>query len=166
MPVRLAGTGQAADAAEEGGENASAEAANGEPAALEPLPELRINNERVKIGNGYTGPAIMATYVGHGAALPLVRDMLRAYAAAHGEIITDRAFEEMLSDMATTQPEDSEYRVYWPVYAYGTGPSPEEIAAAEAAAAAAKAAEEAAKAAAEAGEAPAEAEPAEADPAG
>lgn len=167
VPVRLAGAGQAADAAEEGDDSAADGGASGEPAPLEPLPELRITNERVKVGSGYTGPAIMATYVGHGAALPLVRDMLRAFAAAHGEVITDRAFEEMLSDMATTQPEDSEYRVYWPVYAFGTGPSAEQIAAAEAAAAAAKAAaDEAAKAAAEAGEAPAEAAPAEGDPTG
>lgn len=105
IPVRLAGTGVDEDSED-------AEAA---PAELVPLPELRLSNERVKLGTGYTGPAVMANYTGHPAALPLVRDMLRAYAAAHGEYITDRAFEEQLSDMATTQPEDSQYRVYWPV---------------------------------------------------
>src|SRR5690606_6017973 len=38
----------------------------------------------VSFGPGYAGCALVAEYVGHPAALPLVRDMLRSFAAAHG----------------------------------------------------------------------------------
>jgi len=108
VPVRVPGASVDAEESEE-------EAA---PAELQPLPELRIANERVKVGVSYAGPALVADFTGHPATLPLIRDMIRAYAAAHGEVVTDRAFEEQLSDIATTQPEDSEYRVYWPVLPY------------------------------------------------
>jgi hypothetical protein len=120
VPVRVAGSAPIAEESEEpatdealaAGEEGMDEAA---VPPLEPLPELRLASDRVKLGQSYAGPAVVANYVGHPAALPLVRDMLRAYAAAHGEVVTDRAFEEQLSDIATTQPEDSEYQVYWPV---------------------------------------------------
>lgn len=120
VPVRVAGSVPAAEESEEmqegeadvAGDDAAA------PVALDPLPELRLANERVKVGVSYAGPAVVSEFKGHPATLPLIRDMLRAYAAAHGEVVTDRAFEEQLSDIATTQPEDSEYRVYWPVLPY------------------------------------------------
>lgn len=119
VPVRAAGSAPLAEdseaAATDGALAAAEEDGDAIAPPLEPLPELQLASDRVKLGESYAGPAVVANYVGHPAALPLVRDMLRAYAAAHGEVITDRAFEEQLSDIATTQPEDSEYRVYWPV---------------------------------------------------
>jgi hypothetical protein len=59
--------------------------------------------------------ALRAAYVGHPAALPLVRDMLRSFAAANGYDVHDRAFEKYLSEIDSTQPEDAEFYVYWPI---------------------------------------------------
>jgi hypothetical protein len=84
------------------------------PPALPPLPGLKLP-EGIQQGVGYGGRALMAMYAGHPAALPLVRDMLRSYAAAHGETIHDRAFEEYLTDIDSTASEDAEFHVYWPV---------------------------------------------------
>ncbi|MFA5683738.1 MAG: SRPBCC family protein [Lysobacteraceae bacterium] len=81
---------------------------------LEPLEGLNLP-ENVLQAPGYSGRAVRAVYKGHPAALPLVRDMLRSYASAHGEAIHDRAFEEYLSDIDSTAAEDAEFNVYWPV---------------------------------------------------
>lgn len=69
----------------------------------------------VKIGLSYEGRALKAAYRGHPAALPVVRDQLRAWAETRGEKVHDRAFEEYLQDIETTAAEDGEFNVYWPV---------------------------------------------------
>lgn len=84
------------------------------PPALPPIEGLRLP-EGIQQTVSYSGRVLQAKYVGHPAALPLVRDMLRSYAAAHGESIHDRAFEEYMSDIETTSPEDAEFNVYWPI---------------------------------------------------
>jgi hypothetical protein len=66
-------------------------------------------------GTSYAGLALVADYQGHPAALPLVRDMLRSYAAAHGLAVHDRSFEEYLTDIADTAAEEAKFKVYWPV---------------------------------------------------
>jgi hypothetical protein len=81
------------------------------PAPLEGL-TLPTN---VLAGQSYAGRALSADYQGHPAALPLVRDMLRSYAAAFGETIHDRAFEEYLTEIEETSPEEARFTVYWPI---------------------------------------------------
>ncbi len=79
-----------------------------------PLEDLRLP-DNVRQGQSYGGRVLMAAYRGHPAALPLIRDQLRSYAAAHGENLHDRAFEEYLSEIAETAAEDAQFRVYWPI---------------------------------------------------
>lgn len=81
------------------------------PAPLEGL-NLPTN---VLLGQSYAGRALVTDYQGHPAALPLVRDMLRSYAAAFGESIHDRAFEEYLTEIEDTAPEEARFSVYWPI---------------------------------------------------
>jgi hypothetical protein len=66
-------------------------------------------------GQSYGGLALVADYEGHPAALPLVRDMLRSYAAAHGLTVHDRSFEEYLTEIADTSAEEARFKVYWPI---------------------------------------------------
>ena len=98
-------------------------AATTEPAApvdltIEPAPAplegLRLPSN-VLSGQSYAGKALMTEYQGHPAALPLIRDMLRSYAAAFGETIHDRSFEEYLSEITETSPEEARFKVYWPI---------------------------------------------------
>ena len=79
-----------------------------------PLEGLRLP-DNVRQGHSYAGRVLMAAYRGHPAALPLIRDQLRSYAASHGENLHDRAFEEYLSEIAETAAEDAQFRVYWPI---------------------------------------------------
>ena len=81
------------------------------PPALE---DLRLP-ENVHSGQSYAGRVVMAPYRGHPAALPLIRDQLRSYAAAFGEQLQDRAFEEYLTEIEETAAEDAQFRVYWPI---------------------------------------------------
>src|SRR5690606_41049631 len=78
----------------------------------------------VSFGPGYAGCALVAEYVGHPAALPLVRDMLRSFAAAHGYEIHSRAFEEYLSPMEEMELGDAHFQVYWPVVHPNNPPPP------------------------------------------
>lgn len=71
--------------------------------------------ENVVSGVTYGGPVLMTDYAGHPASLPLIRDMLRAYAATHGLAVTDRAYEEYLTEISETSVEDSTFKVYWPI---------------------------------------------------
>lgn len=81
------------------------------PAPLEGL-SLPSN---VLAGQSYAGRALSTDYQGHPAALPLIRDMLRSYAAAHGLTIHDRSFEEYLTEISDTAAEESRFKVYWPI---------------------------------------------------
>jgi hypothetical protein len=72
-------------------------------------------SETVKQGVSYGGRVLSTTYAGHPAALPLLRDQLRAYAATHGDQVQDRAFEEYLTDITTTAAEDAQFKIYWPI---------------------------------------------------
>jgi hypothetical protein len=83
-------------------------------AEMEPMEGLNLP-DNVFQGVGYGGRALRAAYTGHPAALPLVRDMLRSFAAANGYDVHDRAFEKYLSEIDSTQPEDAEFHVYWPI---------------------------------------------------
>ncbi|MGQ0801706.1 MAG: SRPBCC family protein [Pseudomarimonas sp.] len=84
------------------------------PKVLEPLEGLTLP-ENVLQGQSYAGRALTTAYVGHPAALPLIRDMLRSYAAANGEDIQDRAFEEYLTEISETSAEEAQFNVYWPI---------------------------------------------------
>lgn len=80
---------------------------------LEPLEGLRLP-EKVQQGVAYTGKALKAHFAGHPATLPLIRDMVRAYAATHGLPVHDRAFEEYLNEL-NTSVDQTEFEVYWPI---------------------------------------------------
>jgi hypothetical protein len=84
------------------------------PPALPLLDGLKLP-ETVQQGVSYGGRVLSTTYAGHPAALPLLRDQLRAYAATHGEVVQDRAFEEYLTDITTTAAEDAQFKIYWPI---------------------------------------------------
>jgi hypothetical protein len=84
-----------------------------EPAPA-PLEGLNLPSN-VLAGQSYAGRALVTEYQGHPAALPLIRDMLRSYAASHGETIHDRSFEEYLSEITETAPEEARFNVYWPI---------------------------------------------------
>lgn len=71
--------------------------------------------EKVVSGVTYGGKVLYTDYAGHPASLPLVRDMLRAYAATHGLLVHDRAYEEYLTEISETAAEDSTFKVYWPI---------------------------------------------------
>lgn len=79
-----------------------------------PLEGLRLP-DNIRVGQSYGGRVVSAPYKGHPAALPLIRDQLRSYAAAFGEQLQDRAFEEYLTEIADTAAEDAQFRVYWPI---------------------------------------------------
>ena len=108
--------------------NTEATAANQQPAAedvtsapaaeslaqpLAPLEGLRLP-EKVQQGVAYTGKALKAHYAGHPASLPLIRDMVRAYAATHGKPVHDRAFEQYLNEL-NVSVDQTEFEVYWPI---------------------------------------------------
>lgn len=69
----------------------------------------------VLVGQSYAGKALSSDYQGHPAALPLIRDMLRSYAAAHGYTIHQRSFEDYLTEITETAAEEARFKVYWPV---------------------------------------------------
>ena len=92
-----------------------------EPAPAIEVPEL---TGEVKFGQSYGGCALKAEYSGHPAALPLVRDMLRSYAASHGFQIHQRAYEEYLSTMEEIDLGDARFNIYWPVEHPSNPPMP------------------------------------------
>ena len=79
-----------------------------------PLEGLRLP-DNIRVGQSYGGRVVAAPYKGHPAALPLIRDQLRSYAAAFGEQLQDRAYEEYLTEISDTAAEDAQFRVYWPI---------------------------------------------------
>ena len=110
-----AANGEAEAVADSDGEAADeAEADETLLAAPEPLEGLNLP-DNVHSGQSYGGRVVVAPYRGHPAALPLIRDQLRSYAAAHGEQLHERAFEEYLTEIDETAAEDALFRVYWPI---------------------------------------------------
>lgn len=79
-----------------------------------PLEDLKLP-DNIRAGQSYGGRVVSAPFQGHPAALPLIRDQLRSYAAAFGEHLQDRAFEEYLTEITETAAEDARFRVYWPI---------------------------------------------------
>lgn len=136
IPVAHEGEGVApeqaaqAPAAAEEGEDAAEPVASDEPppgefplptadqvdlAAPAPLGELKLP-EDIKTGVSYGGRVLVIHYTGHPAALPQqLHPTMRSYAAAHGEVIRDRVFDEQLTEMQDTEAARSRYRVYWPI---------------------------------------------------
>lgn len=131
QPIRKKGTGPAPQAEAPVGDEAEAGAEGGSAAATaagvktsaaenlplaEPIaPESITLEGAVLLGRSYEGEALKAVYKGHPAGLPVVRDQLRAYAATHGYVVQDRAFEVYLQDIESVSSEDSTFDVYWPV---------------------------------------------------
>jgi len=117
IPVRRA-VPAAADAAQ-----ASSEVVEEAPAMAAPAmqqgPTVAFEGlnlpENVESGVTYGGKVLMTDYAGHPASLPLIRDMLRAYAATHGLLVHDRAYEEYLTEITETAAEESTFKVYWPI---------------------------------------------------
>lgn len=114
------------------GADASNAAATDAPAApvdmtIQPYPApiegLRLPTN-VLSGQTYAGLALSTDYQGHPAALPLIRDMLRSYGAAHGITIHDRTFEEYLTEITETAAEEARFKVYWPIQGGVVPPAP------------------------------------------
>lgn len=118
IPVRKpdpAAAAAEASAAAPAVESAVAVAAPAAPApAVAPLEGLNLP-EGIVSGVTYGGRVVMTDYAGHPASLPLIRDMLRAYAATHGLVVHDRGYEEYLTEITETAAEDSTFKVYWPI---------------------------------------------------
>lgn len=83
-------------------------------AAATPIEGLNLP-EGIVSGVTYGGRVVTTDYAGHPASLPLIRDMLRAYAATHGLRVHDRGYEEYLTEISETSAEDSTFKVYWPI---------------------------------------------------
>ncbi len=98
-------------------DSATPDAATPPPLAIKLLPPIEglTLPENVMQGQSYGGRGLKTNYVGHPAALPLIRDQLRSYAAANGEDVQDRAFEEYLTEIADTSAEEASFNVYWPI---------------------------------------------------
>ncbi|MCB1567994.1 MAG: SRPBCC family protein [Xanthomonadales bacterium] len=116
----LAAPAQEPAAADEAAEQTPAEATAGAaPQAVDLTPPPALEGlklpDNVHAGQSYGGRILMATYRGHPAALPLIRDQLRSYAAAYAEQVQDRPFEEYLTEIEETAAEDAQFRVYWPI---------------------------------------------------
>lgn len=80
-----------------------------------PLGELKLP-EDIKAGVSYGGRVLVTPYHGHPAALPMqLHHQMRAFAAAYGEVVQDRVFDEHLTEIEETEAADSRYRVYWPI---------------------------------------------------
>ncbi len=116
IPIRPASA--AASEGEQG-----AEAAEAAPVAAQtpvttvaatPIEGLNLP-EGIVSGVTYGGKVLTTDYAGHPASLPLIRDMLRAYAATHGLSVHDRGYEEYLTEISETVAEDSTFKVYWPI---------------------------------------------------
>jgi len=115
IPVRLPAAAEAAEpAAQLEPVNAAVADAQSAPAALPPIEGLTLPDTVVQ-ASSYAGRALKTTYVGHPAALPLIRDKLRSYAAANGEEVHDRAFEVYLTEIDQTSAEEASFEVYWPI---------------------------------------------------
>jgi len=67
---------------------------------------------------GYTGKALVTTWTGSPAGLPLTRLALKAYAMSLGYRFnenTNRYFDVMLTDPATTADDEQQFKVYLPI---------------------------------------------------
>ncbi len=117
VPVRKAGSASTTAAP-------TAPAVEGEVAAPAPAPEpvvaatekLSIKVEGPVKAEFYpTVKTVNTKFVGSALSLVMVRDMVRAYALAHGYKPTDRAFDEYLGSIDTQNDTTSQYVVYWPI---------------------------------------------------
>lgn len=116
IPIRSASAIASAD--EEGAEAAAATPVPTQApvtaVVASPIEGLNLP-EGIVSGVTYGGKVVTTDYAGHPASLPLIRDMLRAYAATHGLRVHDRGYEEYLTEISETVAEDSTFKVYWPI---------------------------------------------------
>lgn len=103
-------------------DQAAADEAAPEPAAPTPGQMDRKGNLVVS-GNvvartGYSGKALVASWMGSPAGLPLTRLALKAYAMSMGYRFnenTNRYFDVMITDPATVADDEQEFKVYLPI---------------------------------------------------
>ncbi len=69
----------------------------------------------VKFEHTQATRAVMTTFTGYMAGLENVRNAMRAWAAAHGYEIKDRAYEDYKSGIAGSFTADGQFDVYWPI---------------------------------------------------
>ena len=73
---------------------------------------------RVRAHTGYAGKALVTTWIGSPAGLPLMRLSLKAFALAHGyhfNETTGRYFDQLLTDPATTPDDEQQFKVFLPI---------------------------------------------------
>ncbi|HVJ62722.1 MAG TPA: hypothetical protein VM555_08420, partial [Tahibacter sp.] len=66
----------------------------------------------------YTGKALVTTWVGSPAGLPLMRLALKAFAMSRGYKFNDnmnKYFDQTLTDPATTAQDEQQFKVYLPI---------------------------------------------------
>lgn len=115
VPVRKAGASASATDAPAAVEGDAAPAALPAPvvAASEKL-NIKVEGP-VKAELYPSVKTINTKFTGSALSLVMVRDMVRAYALAHGYKPTDRAFDEYLGSIDTQNDTTSQYVVYWPI---------------------------------------------------
>lgn len=77
-----------------------------------------IVTEKVVARTGYNGKALVTTWVGSPAGLPLMRLSLKAYAMSMGYRFnenTNRYFDVMLTDPNTVPDDEQQFKVYLPI---------------------------------------------------
>lgn len=102
---------QAVQAAEE------TEAAAPVPGSMDRKGNLVVT-DKVVARTGYNGKALVTTWVGSPAGLPLMRLSLKAYAMAMGYRFNENAnryFDVMLTDPATVADDEQQFKVYLPI---------------------------------------------------
>lgn len=115
-------------ATEQAAADAAAEAATPEAGAA-PAPPVSVPGTLDRKGNlivsgnvvartGYAGKALVTTWTGSPAGLPLTRLALKAYAMSLGYRFnenTNRYFDVMLTDPATIADDEQQFKVYLPI---------------------------------------------------
>jgi hypothetical protein len=113
MPVRKAGSGGATKPAVTEGDTPEAAPAPTPVAATEQL-NIRVEGP-VKAAFYPAVKTVSTGYTGSAQSLVMVRDMVRAYAVANGQVPTDRAFDEYMGSVDTQNEIDSKFKVHWPI---------------------------------------------------
>jgi len=113
VPVRKGSAAPAAPAAPAAGDAATPAAPEPAVAATEKL-DVRVEGP-VKSAFYPAVKTVSTKYTGSAQSLVLVRDMVRAYAMAHGYTPTDRAFDEYINGVESQNEIDSQFKVYWPI---------------------------------------------------
>ncbi len=89
-----------------------------EPAAGPPeLLAIKVEGDKNPVKYRQTQPmrAVTVEFTGHPAALPAVRDSMKAWSVTHGEDVNDRPWEVYKKGIADSFAVDGEFSIFWPL---------------------------------------------------